>query len=232
MPDIHGNPLVHFGSEGYRPACGKVVTEVRATSEDPTDTNCLYCRGTIKWRNASKDKHMTTPPQESVGIPTIHMAVSGDDPAAYCGNVSITGEQGFSTMDLNAVSCEWCKNSVEFKQRNDYYTNLMSPTVEPGYVEPVGKFHDAINIPAKDEPHWTHDCQACVYLGRDRYYGNDLYWCGQGDSGHSTVIARYGNAGPEYQSGIANASENQPLALALVRAIKLGLITSDDLDQL
>ena len=46
-------------------------------------------------------------------------------------------------------------------------------------------------------PAFEHDCDECVFLGR--YEDHDLYLCPQG--GMPTVVARWGNDGPEYTSG-------------------------------
>jgi hypothetical protein len=48
------------------------------------------------------------------------------------------------------------------------------------------------------EPRFKHDCKQCNFIGRldDR----DLYTCSQG--GHLyTLVARYGDDGPDYTSG-------------------------------
>jgi len=53
-------------------------------------------------------------------------------------------------------------------------------------------------------PLYQHDCARCIYLGRyldkptNRW--RDLYVC---KSSGTTVIARYGNEGSEYVSGLA-----------------------------
>ena len=55
------------------------------------------------------------------------------------------------------------------------------------------------------KPLYTHDCQNCTYLGiynlddNGRKIPHDLYYC---HSGHPTVIARYGDDGGDYQSGL------------------------------
>lgn len=51
----------------------------------------------------------------------------------------------------------------------------------------------------KLEARLIHDCQGCTYLGSCR--GHDLYFCGT-QIGDPTVIARYGDDGPEYMSGL------------------------------
>lgn len=45
-------------------------------------------------------------------------------------------------------------------------------------------------------PRYTHDCDACKYLGV--YLDYDLYYCG----GDPTVVARYGDEGSEYTSSM------------------------------
>ena len=48
-------------------------------------------------------------------------------------------------------------------------------------------------------PAFTHDCDACTFLGT--YDEADLYHCGQGGR-IPTVIARYSSEGPDYASGL------------------------------
>jgi hypothetical protein len=47
-------------------------------------------------------------------------------------------------------------------------------------------------------PRYTHDCDTCQYLGE--YEEFDLYYCPRANRG--SVIARYGNGGPEYASSM------------------------------
>jgi hypothetical protein len=54
-----------------------------------------------------------------------------------------------------------------------------------------------------DEPEFTHDCTKCKFLGRTIGGGRmaDLYYCESTLSpAMDTLIARYGNDGPEYYS--------------------------------
>ncbi len=53
----------------------------------------------------------------------------------------------------------------------------------------------------KGQPLFTHDCDNCKFLGR--YDGHDLYVCPSRErpSRMWSVLARYGNDGPEYASG-------------------------------
>lgn len=53
----------------------------------------------------------------------------------------------------------------------------------------------------RTQPKFTHDCDACTFLGT--YDGIDLYFC----PGEPTIIARYGDDGPEYSSGIVFGRE-------------------------
>lgn len=46
------------------------------------------------------------------------------------------------------------------------------------------------------KPRFTHDCTRCVFTGADAEY--DFYFC-PGSLGGS-IIARFGNDGPEYAS--------------------------------
>jgi len=79
---------------------------------------------------------------------------------------------------------------------------------------------------------FQHDCKHCVPLGQ--YQENDLYYCDQ--HGCPTVIARYGNDGPEYTSGMGFAEIDPRLSIALLMAKAMGLVsavfTPDELQEL
>lgn len=74
---------------------------------------------------------------------------------------------------------------------------------------------------------WNHDCDSCMSLGpfQDGDTSYDLYWCPTGGLGRPTVVARSGDAGPEYTSGfeIADSGLSPCLAEARDRALLLGL---------
>ena len=57
---------------------------------------------------------------------------------------------------------------------------------------------------------YKHECSACIFLGS--FQDNDLYFCKQGNI--PTVIARYGNNGSDYTSGMALAAYDPRLAKA------------------
>ena len=73
----------------------------------------------------------------------------------------------------------------------------------------------------KDTPLFTHDCDKCQFLGT--FKKHDLYFCAAGP----TVVARYGNDGPEYKSGMRLANPGKygtdVLYEAKLRAIKLNI---------
>ncbi len=64
------------------------------------------------------------------------------------------------------------------------------------------------------KPRFAHDCENCVFLGSHGQH--DLYFCRGGV--HPTVIARFGNDGPDYMSGLAVAHLIPELAEAERRA--------------
>lgn len=69
-------------------------------------------------------------------------------------------------------------------------------------------------------PRYTHDCDSCTCLGQ---LGNhDLYYCDQ--SGRPTVIARWGDDGPQYVSGTELAPVYKPPACARELALAAGLL--------
>jgi hypothetical protein len=70
-----------------------------------------------------------------------------------------------------------------------------------------------------DAPRYTHDCDQCVFLGW--YEECDLYFCARNIV---TVIARYGNDGHEYTSGLTFTDVDPELAEAKKRAVERGLL--------
>ena len=66
---------------------------------------------------------------------------------------------------------------------------------------------------------YEHDCDTCIHLGGDDEY--DFYYCHQ--AGLHTVIARYGNSGESYTSGMASALADEQMHpdFPLVKALKL-----------
>ncbi len=69
---------------------------------------------------------------------------------------------------------------------------------------------------------FKHDCENCTYLGT--FEGRDLYACARNNI-VDTVIARYGNQGSEYASGLAFSwGQIECLTEARERAEKLGMI--------
>lgn len=69
---------------------------------------------------------------------------------------------------------------------------------------------------------YQHDCDTCKPLGE---YGDaDLYFCDKEATG-MTVIARYGDEGSNYSSGLNLTGHIPDLAEAKKRAIKVGFLT-------
>jgi hypothetical protein len=56
----------------------------------------------------------------------------------------------------------------------------------------------------KMNPKWTHDCNKCKYLGSMFVLSDTLDWYTCGVGFDKTVIARYGDDGPEYWSKPVN----------------------------
>lgn len=71
-------------------------------------------------------------------------------------------------------------------------------------------------------PVYTHDCDRCQFLGH--FDGADLYFCEQNPSIGPTVLARYGNAGHQYTSGIGQSRHNLWLGEAYRIASNGGLL--------
>lgn len=81
-----------------------------------------------------------------------------------------------------------------------------------------------------EEPNYTHDCDRCTFLGTYVMSGSnyDLYYH-PGDEFTQSIVARYGEMGPEYISGITFArdqydkKQGTPMAEAYKRALLRGL---------
>ena len=71
---------------------------------------------------------------------------------------------------------------------------------------------------------FTHDCTGCTALGEFEEF--DLYHCMQGGAS-PTVLARYGDSGEQYLSGLAFADHIPSLGEAARRAAELGLHPSE-----
>lgn len=81
-------------------------------------------------------------------------------------------------------------------------------------------------------PRYKHTCPNCTYLGQSEEY--DLYVCSRKNREIDSIIARFGNEGPDYISGLHYALSAQDftlhtidkarwtLAQALLRAIAKG----------
>lgn len=68
----------------------------------------------------------------------------------------------------------------------------------------------------QSQPKFTHDCDACEFLAHED--GHDLYVCRSRFEESINVVARYGNDGPKYKSGLnfANGIDEH-----LTRALEL-----------
>ncbi len=75
-----------------------------------------------------------------------------------------------------------------------------------------------------NKPTFIHDCKKCVFLGsvvfEEQLY--DLYVCSHKDKEIDTVVARYGDEGREYGSGVYFRDTIPPLGEAYRRAVALG----------
>lgn len=75
-------------------------------------------------------------------------------------------------------------------------------------------------------PLFQHDCDECISLGEHKVgsVAADLYFCTQGGAS-DTVIARYGDDGPDYCSGL-EFKHNPFLREAEKRATEQGYLKS------
>jgi len=68
-------------------------------------------------------------------------------------------------------------------------------------------------------PLFKHDCACCIYLGE--FDGEDLYYHGSEKDAMITVIARFGNQGGEYASGLVfGEMEKEDLTSSLGEAYR------------
>lgn len=77
-------------------------------------------------------------------------------------------------------------------------------------------------------PRFVHDCDICTFLGHS-HEGNlpvDLYHCAAGPT--AAVITRYGNAGPDYHSGIPFLFHIESLREAVLRAVDRRLLSTHE----
>jgi hypothetical protein len=78
------------------------------------------------------------------------------------------------------------------------------------------------------EDTYQHDCERCVYLGSTtggKTY--DLYFCLEMEK-YPIVLARYGDEGAEYTSGLSYSyGMSAPLTLARLAAIERGLLEGE-----
>ena len=103
---------------------------------------------------------------------------------------------------------------------NTKYFEQENANIEP-HFDMVGLPEE--DIPDEVQPRFTHDCDACKFLGQihdEVLY--DLYFCPQ--AGMSTVIARFGNEGREYKSGLHGSQHDFVLYEAKKRAISKGYL--------
>jgi hypothetical protein len=81
-------------------------------------------------------------------------------------------------------------------------------------------------------PKFKHDCKECQFLGSasDGWNNYDLYYCNPTKRKYAgTLIARFGDDGPDYCSGMEFAVTNPVIALAAVRAMVLGYMDAGEL---
>lgn len=75
-------------------------------------------------------------------------------------------------------------------------------------------------------PEFKHECEQCVFLGTllAENGAHDLYFCTQASLSLPTVIARYGDKGSDYKSGMRFTEEDVELHVARILAAARGLI--------
>ena len=71
------------------------------------------------------------------------------------------------------------------------------------------------------KPKFIHDCAQCKFLAHKD--GHDLYFCEQNGFG-PTVVARYGNDGSDYTSGLEGAQVDPIISNAKLLALRHGYL--------
>lgn len=93
---------------------------------------------------------------------------------------------------------------------------------------------DIETIRGQTVTNYNHDCERCIFLGvysvitSQRVIVTDLYFCEA--QARPTVIARYGDEGHQYHSGLEAAdyqNTSPDLAEAKSRAIAVGLLKGE-----
>lgn len=83
-----------------------------------------------------------------------------------------------------------------------------------------------LSILGAGEPVYKHDCHACVFLGR--YHSHDLYICQPGEP-VGTIIARHGNEGPDYGSGMEFGARPMRSGTDFDRVMRTAYLIAHDL---
>ena len=68
---------------------------------------------------------------------------------------------------------------------------------------------------------FKHDCNECIPLGQEN--DHDLYYCNKEGGMPPTLVARFGDAGPDYKSGMELAGHDNEITRALDLAIGMEL---------
>lgn len=163
-------------------------------------------------------------------------------PAIYCQQPECASTNWGGTNRKHLADSN-CPGYVGGLARLDERSGIL-PTLPDGYpqlfVTPEGEIdytdedysgdepHESVTAPLRnlhddgpEHPYFRHDCDRCTYLGSVEE--TDLYFCGAVKS-LPTVVARTGDDPAEYESGLSFIEEVPLLALAYVRAQKLGLL--------
>jgi len=80
---------------------------------------------------------------------------------------------------------------------------------------------ESASYPADCSPLFVHDCELCHFLGV--FNGHDLYYCDKANP-IPTVIARFGDDGPDYKSGLCFADVDKEIREGKRRAEMLGFL--------
>jgi hypothetical protein len=98
----------------------------------------------------------------------------------------------------------------------NFHGNSMGKTRMPDIFKKVLRhFSTTPNNPVM---RYTHDCEDCIPLGRHGKY--DLYYCKQEAMGRPTLIARWGDNGPDYKSGMGFVGYDLEITRAFTILIK------------
>lgn len=109
----------------------------------------------------------------------------------------------------------------------DCIASAMASVYETGFTQGLRDYAETVKLNSPSYKSNEDYCSSCRFLGGYLYDGDvfDLYFCSDGLEDSATVIARFGEDGSDYVSGLDLAEASPALKEAKARAINKGFIT-------